>query len=273
MDRYKINHLNLLAMKKFGKWLLLLAVAGATMSCEKSVEPTVDEFLSDAESSVQIEECPSIVGLWVLEYEKEVWDGMERFEYTFRFYKDGTGYCTMDSSGNEHHAGSQSRSGQFTYEVKDDTLYILYPYEKEYALSKIKLEENTLVIYDIDGNGHDYTFTRREDADMRFIGDWSAQRKDDKYYYDDHIQFVTPGDCMTYYYKYDTPTSRPAEGCPGGVWFKYVFDDETITITYPYSTVSYMKKYYRFDGGKLYLSDTKDGREVCYTKVGEPFSN
>ena len=28
-----------------------------------------------------------------------------------------------------------------------------------------------------------------------------------------------------------------------------------------------IKKYYRFEGGKLYLSNSKDGIETCYSKI------
>ena len=50
--------------------------------------------------------------------------------------------------------------------------------------------------------------------------------------------------------------------------FKYTFDDDVLYITSAENmNATPTKKYYRFAGGKLYLSNSKDGIETCYSTI------
>ena len=71
-----------------------------------------------------------------------------------------------------------------------------------------------------------------------------------------------------YYSKYDNPNAAPIEGPSYPQWFKYTFDDDVLYISSAENmNAPPLKKYYRFVGGKLYLSNTKDGIETCYSTI------
>ena len=248
--------------------LLMLAVAGMTMSCEKEVAP--NEPMNETPSDVQPNEGTinnDIVGLWVQEGELDGPIGKLVYERAFRFEEDGTGYLTSDeyevSSGRRI---SMSRGG-LTYECEGDILRITYTGEEPQE-TKYSVESNKVIFYIEEAESGMVVFYKRQDADRRFIGDWSTTRKDGEYYYDDHIKFVTPTDGFMYYSKYDNPNAAPIDGPSYPQWFKYTFDDDVLYISSAENmNATPLKKYYRFVGGKLYLSNSKDGIETCYSTI------
>ena len=255
-------------MKKSLFMLLMLAVAGVAASCEKEVAP--NKPVNETPSNVQTNASTvnrNIVGLWVLEGEINNQLGDFVYESTFRFWEDGTGYRTTDeyevSSGRRM---SMTRGG-LTYECEGDILRIGYTGEEAEEI-KYSVESNRIIFYIEEATDGMVVYHKKPDADRRFIGDWSTTRKDGDYYYDDHIKFVTPTDCFMYYSKYDNPMAAPIEGPSHPVWYKYTFDDDVVYITSAENmNAAPIKKYYRFAGDKLYLSNTKDGLETCYSTI------
>ena len=255
-------------MKKNLFILLMLAVAGVAMSCEKEVAPNKpeNETPSDVQQNVSTINN-DIVGLWVKEGEINNQLGDFVYESTFRFWEDGTGYRTTDeyevSSGRHM---SMTRCG-LTYECEGDILRITYTGE-EAQEKKYSVESNTVIFYVDEAESGTIVYHKKPDADRRFLGDWSTMRAEGDYYYDDHIKFVTPTDCFMYHNKYDNPTAAPIEGPSHPVWYKYTFDDDVLYLTSAENmNATPTKKYYRFAGGKLYLSNTKDGIETCYSTI------
>ena len=251
-------------MKKSLFMLLMLAVAGVTMSCEKEVAPNKPENETPSNVSTVNSE---IVGLWVLDGEINDQLGDFVYESTFRFWEDGTGYRTTDeyevSSGRHM---SMTRCG-LTYECEGDILRITYTGE-EAQETKYSVEPNKVIFYVDEAEGGTIVYHKKPDADRRFLGDWSTMRAEGDYYYDDHIKFVTPTDCFMYHNKYDNPTTAPIEGPSHPVWYKYTFDDDALYLTSAENmNATPTKKYYRFAGDKLYLSNTKDGIETCYSTI------
>ena len=248
--------------------LLMLAVAGVAMSCEKDLAP--NEPKKETPSNVQPNVSTvnsDIVGLWVVEGEINNQLGDFVYESTFRFWEDGTGYRTTDeyevSSGRHM---SMTRCG-LTYECEGDILRITYTGE-ETQETKYSVESNTVIFYVDEAEGGTIVYHKKPDADRRFLGDWSTMRAEGDYYYDDHIKFVTPTDCYMYHSKYDDPRAAPIEGPSHPVWYKYTFDDDALYLTSAENmNATPTKKYYRFGGDKLYLSNTKDGIETCYSKI------
>lgn len=248
--------------------LLMLAVAGVAASCEKEVAPNkpMNETPSNVQTNVSTVNS-DIVGLWVVEGEINNQLGNFVYESTFRFWEDGTGYRTADeyevSSGRQM---AMSRCG-LTYECEGDILRISYAGEEALEV-KYSVESNAVIFYVEEAENGMVVYHKKSDADRRFIGDWSTTRKDGDYYYDDHIKFVTPTDCFMYYSKYDNPMAAPIEGPSRPVWYKYTFDDDVLYITSAENmNATPTKKYYRFAGDKLYLSNTKDGLETCYSTI------
>ena len=242
----------------------MLAVAGVTMSCEKEVAPNKPENETPSNVSTVNSE---IVGLWV--HDGEINDQLGDFVYesTFRFWEDGTGYRTTDeyeiSSGRHM---SMTRCG-LTYECEGDILRITYTGEEAQEV-KYSVESNTIIFYVEEAENGMVIYRKKADADRRFLGDWSTMRAEGDYYYDDHIKFVTPTDCFMYHNKYDNPAAAPIEGPSHPVWYKYTFDDDVLYITSAENmNATPSKKYYRFGGDKLYLSNSKDGIETCYSTI------
>ena len=255
-------------MKKSLFILLMLAVAGVTMSCEKEVAPEkpMEETPSNVQPNVNAVNS-DIVGLWLHEGEIDGPIGKLEYERAFRFEQDGSGYLTFDeyevSSGRRI---SMSRGG-LTYECDGDILRITYTGE-EAQETKYSVESNTVIFYVDEVEGGTIVYHKKPDADRRFLGDWSTMRAEGDYYYDDHIKFVTPTDCFMYHNKYDNPTAAPIEGPSHPVWYKYTFDDDALYLTSAENmNATPIKKYYRFAGGKLYLSNSKDGIETCYSTI------
>ena len=255
-------------MKKSLFMLLMLAVAGVTVSCEREMVNRPNENgvnkASNSEENTNATEMAKFVGCW--EY-ISVADEIDQFhshtDYVFYFYENGDGYLTIDAYDKSDLVRSMTRNS-LTYWVKNEKLYVNYgdddPIEWEY-----RFQDNTLTMRStLDGDT--FVFTKTKDDDIRFLGDWSTTRKSDDKYYDDHIQFVTPRDGFTYYNVYDNPNATPIEGPSYPQWFKYTFDGDMLIMTNIDSATS-TKKYYRFEGGKLYLSNSKDGIETCYSTI------
>ena len=239
------------------------------MSCEKEVVDGKNENGADnttnAVENNNTTEMAKFVGCW--EY-ISVADEIDQFQshtdYIFYFYENGDGYLTIDAYDKENLIRSMTRNS-LTYWVKNEKLYVQYgnstPIEWEY-----RFQDNTLTMRsDMDEYNNTFVFTKAEDGDMRFIGDWSTMSADGEYYYDDHIKFVTPKDGFTYYNVYDSPNAAPIEEPSYPQWFKYTFDGDMLIMTNIDSATS-SKKYYRFVGDKLYLSD-ENGIETCYIKI------
>lgn len=255
-------------MKKSLFLLLMLAVAGVTISCEREYvsDKPVTEIPSDVEASVSAVKS-DIVGLWIRGYDKDTHLGNHQCEIYFRFEEDGTGYHTFDVYDEDDGRQVVMSRGGFTYEANGGELHLFWS-DEEVSKMTYEVKSNLLTIYSDELEDGCSVYHKAQDADRRFIGDWHTTRTDDKYYYVDHIQFVTPTDCFMYYSKYDNPMSRPIEGPSNFVWYKYTFDDEMIYISIASNKNAVpQKKYYRFEGGKLYMCNSKDGIETCYSTI------
>lgn len=255
-------------MKKLLFLMFMLAVAGVTMSCDREIVPNepVDVTPSDMGKNEYIVNS-DIVGLWVREGEIDDQFGNFVYESTFRFWEDGTGYRTADQY--EVATGrsiSMSRCG-LTYECDGDILRISYADNEVYEI-KYSVESDRVIFYVDEAEMGMVAYHKRQDADHRFIGDWSTCNVVGDYYYDEHIKFVTPTDCYMYSVKYDNPSAAPIEGPSRPIWYKYSFDDEVLYL----SSVANMnatpiQKHYRFEGDKLYLNNMVGGTETCYSTI------
>lgn len=255
-------------MKKSLFMLLMLAVAGVTMSCEKEVAPNKPENETPSDGQTNVSTINrNIVGLWVLEGEINDQLGDFVYESTFRFWEDGTGYRTTDEYEVSSGRHMSMTRGHLTYECEGDILRISYAGE-EAQETKYSVESNSVIFYVDEVESGMIVYHKKADADRRFLGDWSTMRNDGAYYYDDHIKFVTPTDCFMYHNKYDNPMAAPIEDPSHPVWYKYTFDDDVLYITSAENmNATPTKKYYRFADDKLYLSNTKDGLETCYSTI------
>ena len=258
-------------MKKYAKLLLMLAVAGMAASCEREFVNANSETggqtnSTDVEEN-DAEEAKKFVGRWTLTVEANPNSQMSSHsDYMYYFEENGSGYRTMDGYNKEEVINHISRTS-LSYWVKGGNLWIQYsgsePDEWEY-----KFSDNTLSLHRCGSESDNIkVYTKVKEADSRFVGDWSTTTKYGEYYYDEHIKFVTPMDGFMYHSKYDNPNAVPIEGPSYPQWFKYTFDENAVYITSvenPNATPS--KKYYRFAGGKLYLSD-ENGNETCYSTI------
>ena len=254
-------------MKKSLFMLLMLAVAGMAASCEREMVNRPNENggnkTSNAEENTNATEMAKFVGCWeYISVADEIDQLHSQTDYVFYFYENGNGYLTIDGYDQMGQINSITRNS-LTYWVKSEKLYVQYgnstPIEWEY-----RFQDNTLTMRStLDGDT--FVFTKTEDGDMRFIGDWSTTQNGGDKYYDNHIKFVTPRDGFTYYNVYDNPNAAPVEGPSQMVWFKYSTEGDMLIMTNIDSATS-SKKYYRFGGGKLYLSD-ENGNETCYSTI------
>ena len=255
-------------MKKYVKLLLMLAVVGVAVSCERSELPPTGDGVDETSGKLsnKSDDEAGVLGYWKTTLDDAMIGANKcRYEIAFRFWNDGDGYTTMEGYAVDGRLLYSSSSG-FSYKVEGDMLSMCYDNYSQWNDAKISMTGDTLIIYNSDGYGLDLYLTRYEDADSRFIGDWHAVRKEGDYYYADHIQFITPTDCCTYNYKYKDLSSQPVDSSHVE-WYKYEFDDDVIVIKSPGEETPYMKKYYRIDGSKLYVSDSKDGFATCYKKI------
>ena len=259
-------------MKKYSKLLLMLAVAGMVASCEKEFVNVKNETGGTTNAAVveenDTEEANKFVGCWILTIEANPNSQMSSYkDYMYYFEENGSGYRTMDGYNKEEVINHISRAS-LSYWVKGGNLWIHVsgrePVEWEY-----KFSDNTLSLHRCGSEPDNIkVYTRVKESDSRFLGDWSTTTKYGEYYYDEHIQFVTPTDCFMYSVKYNDPAAAPIEDPSHPVWYKYSFDDDVVYITSVENTnATPSKKYYRFGGDKLYLSNEKGGFETCYSKI------
>lgn len=239
-------------MKRLLFLLLAFAVAGATMSCEKEYLPARDNTNKDVsnptpeKSGVKSE----ILGYWTVTAEYEAYDIVK--ESSLYFWEDGSGYLANDSSRLDGSYVGLNRSG-FEWYVEGDNLYLTYPREEPIMIT-YSIEHNTLTLVSEDnGVKYETIFNKQKEADHRFMGDWSTTKMVGEKYIDQHIQFVTPNDCLTYSIEYSDPNQKPDGVNAHPQWYKYEFDDNTITMTnVEYGGTS--KKEYKIEGTKLYLN-------------------
>ena len=259
-------------MKRYAKLLLMLAVAGVAASCEREFVNANNETGGQTNSTVveenDAEEAKKFVGCWTLTVEANPNSQMSSHsDYMYYFEENGSGYRTMDGYNKEEVINHISRAS-LSYWVKGGNLWIQYS-DSEQDEWEYKFSDNTLSLHRCGSEPDNIkVYTRVEESDSRFIGDWSTTTQYGEYYYDEHIKFVTPMDGFMYHSKYDNPNAAPIEGPSYPQWFKYTFDDDVVYI----SRVENMnatptKKYYRFAGDKLYLSNTKNGIETCYSTI------
>lgn len=239
-------------MKKFIFLLFALAVVGATMSCEKEQLPEtanpneiVDPSTEPDKSGVKSE----LVGCWTTTFNIDGYG--VNYEYTLYLWDDGKGYNVIDDYCLDGSYAGLSRSYLEWY-TEGDTLYFVYPHDEPMACI-YHVDNSTLTLYRELSDIPELTFSRQKEADHRFMGDWSVTKKCGDNYVDEHIKFVTPKDCCTYYFEYTDPNLPPVDQSVGFVWYKYEFDDNTITLTCVKSG-STIKKEYKIDGTKLYLN-------------------
>lgn len=254
-------------MKKFLFVLLAFAVAGATMSCEKSeiVEQNKEnnELTPGSENNTNSEtddkansevDVKMLIGKWTY---TAIADKDDQFnshsDYVFRFWEDGTGYLTIDGYNKEEVVYSLTRSN-FSYWVKNERLYVLYAHNADAIEWEFRFKNDELIMRsDMDEYNNIFTFKKSVDADERFMGDWSTTKMVGEKYIDQHIEFVTPNDCLTYSIEYSDPNQKPDEVNAHPQWYKYEFDNNTITIT-DIENGGTSKKEYKIEDTKLYLN-------------------
>ena len=251
--------------------LLMLAVAGMAASCERDViNRTNQNEVNNSKNAVKdadATEMAKFVGCWeYISVADEIDQLHSQTDYVFYFYENGDGYLTIDGYDQMGQINSITRNS-LTYWVKSEKLYVQYgnssPIEWEY-----RFQDNTLIMRsDMDEYNNTNEFTKAEDGDMRFIGDWSTTQNGGDKYYDNHIKFVTPKDGFTYYNVYDNLNAAPVDGPSQMVWFKYSTEGDMLIMT-NIDSATPTKKYYRFEGGKLYLSD-ENGNETCYSTINK----
>lgn len=240
-------------MRKYLSLILMLAVVGVVSSCEKEQLPnevTPNDYTNNVTSSNSSAVDCELVGYWTVTYELEKYDDITT--EGFYFWEDGTGYALSDSYRHDGSYLGLSRSG-LKWSIEDNNLYLTYPdydtLEMTYSIDGNKL---TLVAEDESGK-YEMALIRQHEADHRFMGDWSIMKKNGDKYVDQHIHFVTPTDCYTYSVEYSSPSAYPEVGNAHPVWYKYEFDNNTITMTGVMGGSS-IKKDYKIEGTKLYLN-------------------
>lgn len=256
-------------MRKSIFMMLLLTVLGMAMSCEREVTPNrpIDDPTFNEQASVSAVKS-DIVGMWVMEENRDTEFEPGVIKAVYRFGKDGIGSYTLNWYNTETGQQITTAYHSFTFECADDVIRIVYS-DGELAEKKYTITSSILTIYSDYEDETVFVYHKKTDADSRFLGNWSTTRVQDEFYYVDNITFATPTDCYMYSSKYDNPMAPPVGDNPAlFVWYKYTFDDEVIYITVASNMYAKpMKKYYRIDGNKLYLSDTKGGIEICYTTI------
>ena len=259
-------------MRKFGFMLMMLVVMGIAASCEKSEIVNQDFNSGKSESTENLidpdrEAAQKFVGLWTRTAKYEEQYSYDRDEYEFRFYEDGTGHMNIDTY-DDYGKIVGGNYGPFTYEVKGEYLYITWSKDEPVVKFDYSFEGDTLFLHsDIDEYDMVYKFTKTEDADDKFVGDWETIYQDEKgRYVVYHYNFLTPTYGNTYKSVYEDINSAP-QTTPLLFDFRYTFDDEKIYITAKGSEEvgPTITQYYRIDGTKLYLSGKADGVETMYS--------
>lgn len=239
-------------MKKYIYLLLALTFAGATMSCEKEQLPNrtnPNEVVDEDANKEKLGINGDLVGCWFTTFNIDGYG--VNYERTLYLWNNGKGYNVIDDYLLDGSYAGHSR-GNFEWYAKEDVLYFVYPHEEPIACT-FSVVGTTLTLFNEKGDIPEMIFSRRPEADHRFMGDWSIMKKNGDKYVDQHIHFVTPSDCCTYYLVYTNPNYPPTEGSIRPIWYKYEFDNNTITMT-GLNGGSAIKKDYKIEGTKLYLN-------------------
>ena len=261
-------------MRKLRFMLMMLVVMGIAASCEKVEEVNSVPSGQDANKEIidpdRAEEL-KFVGLWTRTAKYEEQYSYDRDEYEFRFYEDGTGHMNIDTY-DDYGKIVGGNYGPFTYEVKGEYLYITWSKDEPVVKFDYSFEGDTLFLHsDIDEYDMVHKFTKTEDADDKFVGDWETIYQDEKgRYVVYHYNFLTPTYGNTYKSVYEDINSAP-QTTPLLFDFRYTFDDEKIYITAKGSEEvgPTITQYYRIEGTKLYLSGKADGVETMYSNFKE----
>lgn len=254
-------------MKKYLFLLLAFAVAVATTSCEKEALPNVTEEQGQdeeigARKLSNIEE--GFVGIWRYRAYADERDQMtSHVDYVFHFWDNGKGYRTSDTYSTQGVLLGYGRA-PFEWYVENGRLYIHIAHVDQAGEWDYQFDGSRYLTLstDTDEGSISMEFTKGEDIDLRFMGDWDTTKRVGDLYINEHIQFVTPTDGFTYSLEYTDPNLPPKSSNTMSRYFKYVFDDDTITITWFDSGCAVgdgIDKKYRIEGTKLYI----DG--VCYS--------
>lgn len=266
-------------MKKCLYMLLTLAVASATMSCEREILPNNvkhanDENVSEPE---KMSVNSDILGYWTFATDAALADPEHRtdetipvhMEFTFRFYEDGTGYLTYDETNLDTGLLWAYKRGGFKYTIEDDVLYMDRGENWDTFECKFSFNGQNLTLYDCNFININIPLSKTEDQDRLFIGYWlrdTPLRKGETLF-DKQLTFASPTDGCVYKVIYDENTQRPVDDLLPA-WFTYTFDDKKIVIKFLQDVGGYVKEYYyRIEGNKLYLTDTKTGEVTCYSDL------
>lgn len=238
-------------MKKLLFLLLAFAVAGATMSCEKEQLPNRvnPEDVQGTPSAENMAEINELTGCWFATFNIDGYD--INYKRNLYLWDNGKGYSVTDGYLPDGGYASLSRANLEWY-IEGDILYLVYPHDEPIACA-YSVVGTTLTLFNEKGDIPEMIFSRRPEADHRFMGDWSITKKVGESYIDQHIKFVTPTDCFTYNFVYTDLNLPPVEKNTYPVWYKYEFDDNTITMTGVMGG-SAIKKDYKIEGTKLYLN-------------------
>lgn len=255
-------------MRKLYFLMIALTILGISSACEKEFNDNSSDgnngTLSNNEKNDQ-EAMELFVGLWNRTVIPEEISMTTKKEYAWRFYKDGTGYLSIDTYNQSGVINGITRA-EFTYWVKNGLLYVLYGNNRQAIEWQYRFTDEGLHLKsDMDEYGIDYIFTRAEDASSLLMGDWIHSSYSDDKRVEKHLKLKTPVDGHIYEVQYNKEgtdseyISQPTE-------LKYTFDDEQLQINYiccdyDAPTITY---YYRLEGDNLYLSSSKNGIEEKY---------
>lgn len=243
--------------------MLMLAVAGTTMSCEKDFTNDGGNDFGNVENPAQGDEnaveADKFVGCWICH---EALESNKVLTLTYRFYEEGKGYKTSD----EYINGKVGGFGRtpMTYWVDNNALYILNAHDEKPIEWLYQFDNNTLTLTNIELNIK-HIFFKEENESKKFMGSWERIEKVDDYYYRYVITMTTPTDGYTMYWKYNNPNGRAIYQSADN-WFKYSFDDIKLVMTEIGPDVAGREatRYYRMSGADLFLSKTYQGEANCY---------
>lgn len=268
-------------MKKYAKLLLMLAVVGVAMSCEKETDHGYEQsqpVVIDPEVEVAKAETAKFYGLWVrtVNYPEGYNYNHTHCNWEWRFNEDGTSYLWRGKYKGDCWNGLSS--GRVVYEVKDGKFrWAYYGDDEEMMEWDYVFEGDTLTISrEYEGEDIVWTFEKSEDADDKLVGCWDAivGRGPNGEYIERHYKFHTPTYGSSYDVTYNS-TGTASQDVQHRGDFRYRIDGDCISFFY-FGGIDYSTKlYYRLVGTKLYLRTSPSGEEVMYSNFyaenGIPF--
>ncbi|MBO5832221.1 MAG: hypothetical protein J6Q95_02900 [Alistipes sp.] len=259
-------------MKRMLLLMLTLAVVGIA-SCEKEMPPQKPENEKPQEEpkeegkEIDIE-AAKFVGMWTRTWkaEEDVQVGSAKAIYVWRFYKDYTGYLTIDTYDKEEHIVGFTRT-QFTYKVENSKLYILYPNDTKPIEWDYTFEGDSLrMSSEMDEMGIEYVFHKGVDADDSLVGEWKQTMTINGRRVDKRLDFYTPTDARANEVRYNENGDK-VEEVTHPREYKYTFDNSNLYLM-DISTEATTEYTYRISGNTLYLKAANGDAEVTYTKFG-----